>query len=208
MYWQDEGYLLFKNNFDENSIIMEAFTLGHGKCSGIVYGGNSRNNKKIFQVGNKITINFKSKSENRIGYFTSELIKPVSPMHFDDKKKSICILSATSLLKILLPENQLNKKIYISFENFINSLNSDSWIIIYIFWELSLVKELGFEVNLDKIKNFKIPSILKNKNKLKFSNLEIIEALNFNKFLLQENFILPNKLRFPLSRNILEKYFN
>ena len=25
MYWKDEGYLLSKNNFDENSIIIEAF---------------------------------------------------------------------------------------------------------------------------------------------------------------------------------------
>ena len=48
MHWKDEGYLLSKNSFDENSIIMEAFTLDHGKCSGIVYGGNSRKNKKIF----------------------------------------------------------------------------------------------------------------------------------------------------------------
>jgi len=46
MFWQDEGYLLSKNNFDENSIIIEAFTLDHGKYSGIVYGGSSRKQKK------------------------------------------------------------------------------------------------------------------------------------------------------------------
>ena len=46
MYWQDEGYLLSKNNFDENSLIIEAFTLEHGKCSCIVYGGSSINQKK------------------------------------------------------------------------------------------------------------------------------------------------------------------
>ena len=44
MYWSDEGYLLSKNNFDENSIIIEVFTLEHGKYSGIVYGGSSRKN--------------------------------------------------------------------------------------------------------------------------------------------------------------------
>ena len=60
MYWQDEGYLLSKNNFDENSIIIETFTLNHGKYSGIVYGGASRKMKKIFQLGNKIFINLKS----------------------------------------------------------------------------------------------------------------------------------------------------
>ena len=50
MYWKDEGYLLSKNNFDENSIIIETFTLNHGKCSGVVYGGSSRNNSTTFSM--------------------------------------------------------------------------------------------------------------------------------------------------------------
>ena len=102
MFWQDEGYLLSKNNFDENSIIIEAFTLDHGKYSGIVYGGSSRKQKKNFQIGNKILLNWRSKSENKMGYFNVELIKPISPIFFDDKKRSITILSASSILKILL----------------------------------------------------------------------------------------------------------
>ena len=104
MQWSDEGYLLSKNNFDENSFIIEAFTLDHGKCSGIVYGGASRKQKKIFQAGNKIFLNWISKAENKSGYFTVELIKPIAPLYFDDKKRSVCILSLTSILKILLPE--------------------------------------------------------------------------------------------------------
>ena len=57
MYWKDEGYLLSKNNISENSIIIETFTLNHGKCSGIVYGGSSKNLKKTIQIGNKILLN-------------------------------------------------------------------------------------------------------------------------------------------------------
>ena len=223
MHWNDEGYLLSKNNFGENSIIMEVFTLNHGKCVGIVYGGSSRKNKKIFQIGNKILINCKSKNENEIGYFSIELIKPVSPIFFDDKKRSICILSASSILKILLPERQLNRKIYNSFENLLNKLCYDNWIKLYIFWELSLVKELGFEINLSDKKNsinsanntitvnnkvFKIPRLLSEPNDMKVSKNEIKAALIFNKSLLMENFIFPYKIKFPLSRNILEKYFN
>jgi len=110
MYWNDEGYLLEKNNFNENSIIIQTFTLNHGKYSGVVYGGTSRKIKKNFQIGNKISLNWRAKSENKIGYFNVELIKPVSPLFFDDKKRSICILAASSILKILLPERQVNKK--------------------------------------------------------------------------------------------------
>ena len=223
MYWKDEGYLLSKSNFDENSIIMETFTFEHGKCSGIVYGGSSKKNKKIFQIGNKILLNCKSKNENKIGYFTIELIKPISPQFFDDKKRSICVLAATSILKILLPERQINKKIYHSFDRLVEQFNHDDWIQLYIFWELSLIKELGFGINfIDKnypekhISNtieindryFKIPKLLLEQNSKNFSNAGIKEALTFNKSLLMENFILPHRLRLPLSRSILEKYFN
>ena len=223
MQWSDEGYLLSKNNFDENSIIIESFTLKHGKYSGLVYGGASRKQKKNFQIGNKIFLNWKSKGENKTGYFTVELIKPIAPSFFDDKRRSACILSLTSILKILLPERQINPKIYNSFEMMINNLNSKNWIELYIHWELSLIKELGYEVNLLNEKNneskksnfieinnksLKIPKIFLKKNIHTFYNYEIREALTFNKELLLENFINPNGLRFPLFRNILESYYN
>ena len=217
MQWSDEGYLLSKNNFDENSIIIEAFTLNHGKYSGLVYGGASRKQKKIFQIGNKIFLDWKSKGENKSGYFTVELIKPVAPIFFDDKKRSICILSIASILKMLLPERQINKKIFNSFEDMLNNLNTKNWIKLYIKWELSLIKELGYEYDFknEKRQNFikinnkslKIPMIFFKETDENFNNNEIKEALIFNKELLIENFINPNKLRFPLFRNILESYY-
>tara|TARA_Y100000590_G_scaffold438910_1_gene562288 strand:+ start:3101 stop:3757 length:657 start_codon:yes stop_codon:yes gene_type:complete len=218
MQWSDEGYLLSKNNYDENSIIIESFTLNHGKYSGLVYGGSSRKQKKIFQIGNKIFLDWKSKGENKSGYFTVELIKPIAPIFFDDKKRSICILSIASILKILLPERQINKKIYQSFETMLNNLNNDNWIELYIQWELSLIKELGFEFDFKNKKSddfmqinnksVKIPKIFFKKDMKNIYNYEIKEALIFNKELLLENFINPNKLRFPLFRNILENYYN
>ena len=185
--------------------------------------GSSRKQKKNFQIGNKISINWKSKGENKIGYFKIELIKPVSPLFFDNKKKTICVLSAATMLKILLPEGQTNKKIYYSLEKLIEDLNYEDWIKSYIYWELSLIKELGFEIDLpnrvnlvdinkNKIeindKFFTVPSFFLKNDDANISESEIKEALTFNKNLLIENFMIPNHLRFPLSRNILEKYYN
>ena len=155
MYWEDQGYILSKTSYNENSLIIEAFTLNHGKCSGIVYGGSSRKQKRNFQIGNKILLHWKSKGENRPGYFSIELLKPISPLFFDHKKKSICLLSATSILKILLPERQINKKIYNAFELLANQFNDKDWIKLYIFWELSLIKELGYEVDFSIDENKK-----------------------------------------------------
>ena len=223
MYWKDEGYLLSKTNFDENSVIIEAFTLDHGKYSGIVYGGSSKKQKKIIQIGNKILLNWKSKGENKIGYFNIELIDPTLPKFFNDKKRSICLLAASTILKILLPERQINKKIYHSFEKMIGQINSSYWIKLYIYWELSLIKELGFEIDFldpkqhkktlkhsieinDKL--FKIPKLMIGNKEDLNSDADVKEALMFNKNLIIENFIIPNRLRFPISRNILEMYYN
>ena len=223
MYWSDEGYLLSKNSFDENSIIVEIFTLKHGKCVGIVYGGSSRKQKKNFQIGNKIFVNWRSKSENKLGYFNIELIDPIASFFFDDKKKSTTILSATSILKILLPERQININIYNLFEKMLNDLKLTNWIRSYIYWELSLIKELGFEVNFFNKKEsnnlinnsveinnkfYKVPKMLLDNNLNNDHFKDVKEALNFNKNLILENFILPNKLKFPLFRNILENYYS
>ena len=223
MHWEDEGYLLSKNNFDENSIIIEVFTLNHGKYSGIVYGGSSRKQKGKIQIGNKFLLNWKSKGENKMGYFNIELINPIASFFFDDKKKSTTILSATSILKILLPERQINTNIYNSFEKMLNDLKLSNWIKSYIYWELSLIKELGYEVNFfDKnesnnlinntveINNkfFKVPKMLLNEDLNNNHFKDVKEALIFNKNLIVENFILPNKLKFPLFRNILENYYS
>ena len=221
MYWKDEGYLLFKSNYSENSILIETFTLNHGKYTGIVYGGSSRKQKKNFQIGNKIYINWRSKRENTKGYFNVELIKPVAPFFFDDKKKSVSILSAASILKILLPERQINKKIYKSFEKMVSELVSDDWINLYIHWELSLITELGFGINLSNMhtanadskiieinnKTFKVPDIILYKKTKNTSKNEVKDALIFNKRLLIDNFIYPNKLKFPLFRSLLESYY-
>jgi len=215
MYWNDEGYLLSKINYNENSVIIDVLTLEHGKCSGIVYGGSSRKIKKYLQIGNKLKIIFKSKAENRIGFFTIELIQAISPSFFDEKKKISCILSASSILKILLSDNQANVKIFNSFEAFINDLNKKNWIIFYIFWEQYIIKELGYDFDLlsEKIPNIskdligmKIPDIFIKKNN-DFTDKEINNGLKFNKRIITEKFLDGNHLKIPKFRNILENYF-
>ena len=74
MQWKDEGFLLSKNNYSENSVIIEVFTFNHGKCSGIVYGGTSRKIKNHLQLINKIHVIFNSKTNNNLIKITIMLI--------------------------------------------------------------------------------------------------------------------------------------
>jgi hypothetical protein len=89
------------------------------------------------------------------------------------------------------------------------------WINKYIFWELSLIKDLGFEYDSIYKKNsilinkesLNIPKILNTNKSFELNKNDIVEALIFNKNLFIENFITPNKLKLPLSRNLLENYY-
>ena len=143
MNWEDECYLLSKRKFRENANIINVFTLNKGKVGGIVYGGTSRKIRNYLQISNKLFVTYSSKNENKIGYLKTELIKPISPLYFNDKERTSALISICSLLNILLPPGQPNKKIYNTFENLINLFNTDNWIILYILFELTLIKELG-----------------------------------------------------------------
>ena len=150
MNWQDEGFLLSKIKFRENANIINVFTNTRGKVSGIVYGGSSRKIRNFLQISNKIFTIYSSKSENRLGYFKTELVEAISPKYFNDKKKTTALLSSSSILNLLLPESQPYNNLYTSFENLLKNFDNDDWIIHYIYWELVLLKELGFDPYLEQ----------------------------------------------------------
>ena len=119
MNWEDTCYLLSKRKFRENANIINIFTEQKGKISGIVYGGTSRKIKNYLQISNKLFAAYSSKSENKLGYFKTELIKPIAPQYFNNKEKTSALISICSLLNSLLPEGQPNTNIYKSLENFL-----------------------------------------------------------------------------------------
>ena len=226
MNWEDEGFLLSKLKFRENANIINVFTARRGKVSGIVYGGTSRKIRNLLQISNKIFVIYSSKSENRVGYFKTELIEAISPKYFNDKKKTTALLAISSILNLLLPESQPYKDLYMNLNSLLKSFEQKNWIIFYILWELKLLKELGFDpfleqfitadnqtdkyktIKIDNIK-YQVPTFLLSKDKIdSLENKQISVALGFTRNILTNKFFFPNNLSFPKSRVILENYFN
>ena len=226
MIWEDECYLLSKRKFRENANIINIFTQKKGKIDGIVYGGTSRKVKNYLQISNKLFVSHTLKNENKIGYFKTELIKPISPLYFNDKERTSALISICTLLNILLPDSQPNLRIYESFEKLINSINLENWIFLYIFFEINLIKDLGYDTNLaehiNDIKNdknylkikidgyiYEIPNyLILKKMPNNFTKLLIRKSLYFTRQVMLNKFFIPNNLIFPKSRVILENYFN
>ena len=151
MNWIDEGFLISKNRYSENSLIAEIYTKDRGKISGIIFGGTSKKIKNYLQIGNRLHVNYSSKSDNRIGYFKVEILNAHSPLYFDHKQKLSCITSAINLIKILTADSQSNIKVYQIIENLFLILNDKDWLKKYIFWELDLLKVIGYDLELENL---------------------------------------------------------
>ena len=218
MIWNDLGFLLSKNRYSENSLITEIFTENHGKTTGIIFGGTSKKIKNYLQIGNKIHVNFNTKSENRIGYFKIEIQEALSPLYFDNKKKLSCIISAMNLIRLLTAESQRNRNLYKLIEDFYDLLKKSNWIRDYIFWELQLFKILGYDLDLKNLVekrkiNNEIKYISKSTSEKKIvpnflinktENIEdlptLLNGLKLVGDYLEKTILKPNNLNQPLSR--------
>ena len=218
MNWDDSAYLVSKNRYSENSIIAEVFTENHGKISGIIFGGTSKKIKNYLQIGNKIYVNYNSKSITRIGYFKIEILKALTPLYFDENQKLSCITSAMHLIKLLTAEAQSNKEIFKLIDKFFEILTSDNWIQKYIFWELELLKLLGYDLELknmaekeivDSEVNYyvksstekkSIPNFLIDENNLDVNLKNLLKGLKLVSDYLEKSILKPNNLNLPTSR--------
>ena len=218
MNWIDEGYLISKNRYSENSLIAEIYTKNRGKVSGINFGGTSKKIKNYLQIGNKLHVNYNSKSETRIGYFKIEILNAYSPLYFDHKQKLSCITSATNLVKILTADSQANIKVYQIIENLFLILKDQDWLKKYIFWELDLLKLLGYDLELENLvekdtvenktiyyasssneKKF-VPNFLIEKD-LEVNDIKILlNGLKLVGDYLDKTILKPNNLNYPNSR--------
>jgi len=218
MIWDDKGFLLSKNRYNENSLIVEIFTNDHGKISGIIFGGTSKKIKNYLQIGNNLYVNYNTKSENKIGYFKVEILKAFSPYYFDNHQKLTCISSAMNLIKTLTADSQKNKFIYNLIENFYDLLKKDNWIKNYIFWELELFRNLGYDLELNHLvdKEFinnqlhyiyksstekkLIPKFLVEKNQSSEDLKTLLNGLKLVGDYLEKTILKPNNLSQPISR--------
>jgi len=218
MQWDDIGYLISKNRYNENSIIAEFYTENHGKISGIIFGATSNKIKNYLQIGNMLHLNYNYKSEAKLGYYKVEIFKAYSPYYFDYKEKLLCIVSAMNLIKLLTVESQSNVNVFNLIGKLYSILNVDDWVKEYIFWELKLLEIVGFNLELNKIvkseviNNEKkyfvgsnsekkyIPNFLIDKDEKKLDKKNLSKGLKLVGDFLEKNVLKPNNISYPNSR--------
>ena len=217
MKFEDKGFLIYKNKYSENSVIAEFFTKNNGKVSGIIFGATSTKIKNFLFIGNEFNVVFNAKNNSRAGYFKLEIEKIYTPHFLDNKIKLNCILYSLNLIKILTVENQSNKNIYNQFYKLYEILSNENWIKNFIFWELEIIKLVGYDINfndyvvknksqnnLSYVQTFdgskKIPSFLLKNDDSQINKNELKDGLKIVGDFLNKSILIPNNIKYPLTR--------
>ena len=222
----DEGFLVNKLKYNENSIIADFYTRENGRTSGIIFGGMSKKIKGYLEIGNYFHLNLNSKNDSKIFSIKAEILKAYTPIYFNNQKKLYCIVAAMSLIKNLTPENEENVEIFNLIENLFNILEKNNWLKNYVNWELMLLKYLGYDLNLknivhkEKVKNNEffyvksstqkkiVPNFLINENIENVDYIEILKGFTIVSNYMEKNIFSPNNMKLPTQRKEFENLLN
>jgi len=148
MDWHDEGIVLSSRSYGESSAIVELFTRDHGRHLGLVRGGAGRRYAGMLQPGNTLTAHWRARLNEHLGSYTVELLKPRAGMLMDDPF-ALTGLSAACSVAGILPEREAHAGLFEAFTVLLDTMEgSDIWPAVFVRWELGLLSELGFGLDL------------------------------------------------------------
>jgi DNA repair protein RecO (recombination protein O) len=147
MDWREEGLLLSYRRHGESAAIVEVFTEAHGRHAGIVRGGGSRKMAPVLQPGTQVDAAWRARLEDHLGTFSIEPVR--SRAHLMSDRRTLAGLNAmTALLGFALPEREPHAPLYARTLAVLDMMEGEFWPLAYLRWELALLEEVGFGLDL------------------------------------------------------------
>jgi len=149
MDWTDRGIVLSARKHGESSLIVSLLTEQHGRHAGLVRGGAGRRNRGVYQPGNLVNAHWRARLVEHLGTYTCELLDAKPAAFLDSPLELAALQSAASITELALPERENHPNVFNGLQIVLESLDEISvWPTVYVKWELGLLKELGFGLDL------------------------------------------------------------
>lgn len=149
MEWRDHGIILSARTHGESAAIVEVFTPDHGRHVGVVRGGASRKMAPVLQPGAQVDVAWKARLEEHMGAFVIEPIRSRAALVMTDRLALAGLNAVTAMLSFTLPEREVHRPLYARTEGLMDLLGQmDLWPLAYLHWELALLEEMGFGLDL------------------------------------------------------------
>lgn len=149
MEWRDYGILLSMRRHGESSAIIDVFTEEHGRHAGVVRGGASRRMAPVLQPGAQLDVTWRARLEDHLGSYHAEPLRSRAAAALSGRLALAGLNAVTALLAFCLPEREPHPDLYVRSERLLDLLeHEDLWPLAYLQWELALLEEVGFGLDL------------------------------------------------------------
>lgn len=151
MQWDDEGIVLAGRRHGESGLVVQLFTRDHGRHAGLVRGGQGPKLRTVYQVGNELQVTWKARLAEQLGTFTGELVRGHAARAMDDPPRLACLVAVAAMAEAALPEREPHPVAYDGLKTLLDALDADrGWAVGYVEWEMMLLTELGFGIDLTR----------------------------------------------------------
>jgi DNA repair protein RecO (recombination protein O) len=236
MQWSDEGVILSVRAHGEAGAVLELFTREHGRHLGLVHGGRSRKLRPVLQIGNHVDATWKARLADNLGHFGVELRRGFAAPLMEDAAALAAITSLASLTR-LLPERDPHPNLFEITLFVLGYLDDPAvWPALMVRWELALLEELGFGLDLAtcaatggtadliyvsprsgravsaqagepyKDRMLRLPAFLRGGSAARVSSEDILAGLALTGFFLEARVLAPHGLALPEARSRLASY--
>ena len=148
MEWTEEGVVLATRPHGESSAILELFTRGRGRHLGLVRGGRSRRLRSLLQPGNTVNATWRARLDEHLGNYALEPVSMRAAVAMEDPLRLTGLATITAMAQ-LLPEREVHARLFDAFVIVLDALGNDQvWPALLVRWELGLLDDLGFGLDL------------------------------------------------------------
>ena len=149
MEWNDQGIVLSARRHGETSAIVTLLTAAHGVHAGLVRGGSSPKAGGALQPGNMVSATWRARLAEHLGAFKCELTRAFAAPLLDDPLRLAALSSACAVAEFSLPERHPYLSVYNALSALLEALEGDAWPSLYVRWELALLGDVGFGLDLE-----------------------------------------------------------
>lgn len=146
--WSDDGIVLMARPHGETAAVVSVLTRAHGRHAGLVQGGQSRRNAPVLQPGQQVSASWRARLSDQLGQYALEPAAPYPAALLDDALALAGLTAACAVADAALPEREKHEAVYEGLLALVDTLATPAWPYAYVRWELGLLREVGYGVDL------------------------------------------------------------
>ncbi len=151
MQWSDDAIVLGVRRHGEAGLVVQLLTRDHGRHAGLVRGGQGRRLRPIYQTGNRVIATWKARLSEHLGSLTAELLQGHAARLMEDPGRLATLASAAAMAEMAVPEREPHVGLFEDLAALLEALDRDAgWAVSYVMWEMRLLTELGFGLDLSR----------------------------------------------------------